>query len=754
MITSKIYKELEYSETVTVGEHCIKMPELPEDPKEIFFLNEKSEDAFWDRNKALKDYPDLWFKFIPGEDGTKIWQDATLFDEEGYATHLNKADTAIIIDTYEIEMKRRTEGVHVRIKNKIVWFTGDYWFVLMWCKTKRPDKRGEYFDHREFQQEFFYIIHHVNASDVIWGCDFSKAKKTGITNLMWLYYLNKATMSKNLNLGCMNIDQDKAAKTFRDHFLYAYNGLPLALKPQWKRKSEVEGVITFAKRTTAAKSVKRNPDDELNTTVMCVPTVMHAFDVDVFTDIWYDEGPKYKSDFGVIYRSNSAGASVQDYMVGKIWVTSYTPDEDSVSFLAAKSLFYDSELKTIKDNSNGQTISKLICYHIPAYRSWGTSFDKYGKCNEKEAADKIQLQRDLLKDKPRELLSATRMYANTKREAWSIGGEGSAFDNIRLGGLYIDVEEEERDTPAGLYIPGDFQWVNAYWEVGLKNKRPTGQFCDVKFVPLTGEQLTRGEKGKVRMFRDIPKEHRNLALKYGRDEYNCLNAPPRFLYHTGGDPASQAAASEVIQGSKNAFYTMSRPDDRMDSQFGKIVTGVIHFEYVARPELANEAYEDLVKQIIYTGSLNAIEANVPDMATKLMQEGLGKFMLVKNRDGVPCIWERWMGLPDEPGKEYSLLRTTGNADHKNMIEYFMTLAKNYFYKPEEGAKDYGATIKSLRLLDKCMKLTPLDTKLFDEFMGWGYCLYSIDIYGAILMKPDDRLYNDINIQTVLRALAS
>lgn len=756
MILSKKYKGLNYNKTVTVGEHIVQMPSICEEVSDILFFNESEENAFWDREKILKEqYDDRWLKFLPNQ--TKIYQDASLLDEDGYYYTLNKEDSDYVIRVYEREIKRRTEGIFVRIGNDIVWFSGDYWFVLMWCKTKRPDKKSDYFDYREFQRDFFYLIWYVNISPHILGLFISKPKKTGITNLMWLYYLNKATMTKNINLGSMNIDLDKSSKTFRDHFMYAYNGLPNALKPEYKRKLETEGVITFGKRYSGAKGRKKalsDSEDELNTTVMSVPTMPHAFDVDVFTDIWYDEAPKLKTDFGIIYRSNSAGTSIQDYIVGKIWVTSYTPDEDSVSFLSAKELFYQSELKTVKPSSNGQTESKLICHHIPAYRSWGTSFDKFGKCNERDAQEKIQFGRDQLKDRPRELLSLTRMYANTKREAWSIGGEGSAFDNIRLGELYIDVEEEERDSPQPIYQSGKLIWNNPYWEVGLKNKRPRGQFCPVKFVPLTQAELDKGEKGRLRIYQPIPTDHQNMALRYGRDEYGCLLSPPKFLYTTGADPTSQAAASEVIQGSKNAFYTMSRSDLSIDARFGKIITGVINLEYVYRPEIANEAYEDLVKQIIWTGSLSGIEANVPTMATMLMEEGLGHFMLVKDKSGVPMIWERWMGLPQEKDKQYHLLRTTGNQDHKTMIEYFMMLAKNFLYEPDEGSKDYGRTVKTLRLLEQCMKLTPLDTKLFDCFMGFGYCLYTNDIYTNILMKPETDIFNDNNVAAVLRALVA
>src|SRR5690606_27662183 len=136
--------------------------------------------------------------------------------------------------------------------------------------------------------------------------------------------------------------------------------------------------------------------------------------------------------FGEIYRSNSAGTSIQDFIVGKIFLTSYTPEDSGKSFMSALELFNDSELSTInKEKGEIQTKSKLICYHMEAHKSWWSAFDKYGRCNEKEAYMKIMARRESLKGKPKELMAETRMYAMNKREAWSVGGQGSIFDPIR-----------------------------------------------------------------------------------------------------------------------------------------------------------------------------------------------------------------------------------------------------------------------------------------------------------------------------------
>lgn len=737
------------SQLQTVGEHTFEIPS-PISKEEILFIDQK--DPVWDRNQVLLDYKPFFFDFMPGREGTKLYQEASLYNNDGLLVSLNKEDSDWMVWAYEREWKRRTQGVHVKIGDKIEWLTGDCYFILMWCKTKRPDKKGDYFDYREFQQRFLQLIWYINQQDIISGGVFTKAKKTGITNLMWLCYLNWATTTKNINLGHMNLDVSKGAKTFRDHFMYAYNGLPAALKPQIKSKSETDGQIVFGYRFgNNARNRNNYEGEELGTSVLCVPAVLNAFDIDVFTSEWYDEFPKFKQDFGEIFRSNEEGTALQDINIGKKFLTSYTPEGETPSFFAAKEIFFNSELRTIRPESNGSTVSGMICWHIPAYQSWTSEFDKYGKCCEAGAMKKIMARRELKKENPRDLLAETRRYANTKREAWTAGGVGSVFDNARLAELTADIEEEERNSPIPPYIDGNLHWVNELWNINPSLRRK-GQFSEVKFVPLSAEEMAKGKVATIREYVAIPNQIQNLALKQGRDEWNNLLPPPEFYNILGADPTQQAAASAVIEGSKNAYYVMNRANDAVDSLYGKVSSKIITHEYFHRPESPDDAFDDLLKLIIYTGSLSAVEANAPYSATRLMEEGLGHYMLVKDENGIITTWKRYMGLPYEEDKTYHMLRTTATAQCKDTLESFVRLMKAYIRKPNKGEKDFGGALKSKRLYDQLSNVDVTNTKIYDLFMAWGWCLLAEEVYSNILLNMQDTEIGAGDIAAVLRAL--
>ncbi len=547
---------------ITIGEHHFQLPPMPTERREILFIDEKPDNAYWRRST---DYEDIWYQFIPHF--TKLYQSATLYDQDERLISLNADDSNYIVRIYEQEMHRRRYGVWFKNYDKITYLTGNHYFLLQWAKMQRIDGL-DYADYREFQAHFFYLINHAWAYKFILGVFFSKPKKTGITNLLWSgYFLNKGTMTKNKNLSAMNLDQAITAKMFRDYFMYSFNGLPPAFKPMIKAKSESEGTIIFGKLHNTSKKTRQtaNTDDgELNTSVSSVATKAKAFDVALQSDAWIDEGPKIKN-IGEIFRTNKESVRIQDVNNGRFWLSSYTPEEDTQAFREAREIFFEAKLRTITAHSANATKNGLLSWHIPAYAAWEGCFNKHGICNEKEAMKRNQVQRLSAKGNSRNLQAITRQYANDEKEAWATAGAGSVFDNIRLGELLADIEIDHRDDTENPYQEGRLEWTNPLWESGLRNRRHKGEFCPVKFVPLTEDQLARGEQGRYRMYAAIPITQQNAALKTGRDEWGNLLPPNEFRYFGGADPTNYAAGSEVIEGSKNAYYTMSAPDERLDA---------------------------------------------------------------------------------------------------------------------------------------------------------------------------------------------
>jgi len=730
-----------------VGEHNILVPE-PEKKSDILFINENKDNAFWQRDILIKEYRQVWLDFIPNF--TKMWQNATIYDQDGMLVSLNEDDSKYVDRIWLQERHRRVHGVHFKNKDTIQWITGDHYFFLMHARMQRHDGMGQYADYRKFQSDYAYIIHHARTNPHILGAFVSKPKKTGITNFHWSgVYLNKATLYKNKNLGYMNINQQQAAKTFNDYFMYSYNGLTSPLKPEFRNKSLVEGTITFARSYSSSKKAVRpnnsDEDDDLNTSVFCVPTKNKAFDVAVMSDITMDEPTKYKENFAEIWRTNKEAVKIQSKFNGRAWLFNYTPEENSESFKEARTIFFDSELKTITPFSDGQTKEGLICYHIPAYGAWEGAFDKYGECDEEKAIKEIQRERDKVKGNRNALQAITRQYANDKREAWGAGGLTSIFDPVRLTELEMDLEEEQRSGQT--FEEGELQWVNPLWEVGKKDKRPAGTFDLVKFIPLTREQKEKGAEGKMRMYEKLAPRIANRCLLHGKDEFSNLMPPERFIFCAGIDPADFRDSGNAEEGSLIGMYAMAIHDELTNTANRKVTTKIIYAEYHSRPDNPEEWYQDIVKFIIYYGAIVIIEANNGTIATRLEAEGLGHYMLFKNSDG---IISKYKANHKGTLKHIKNVKA-GNVD---IIADLILYIKNYLLEGNEeyGEIDYGKTIKSEKLLAQLKDFDPDDTKKSDLVMAFGYTLMCHYNYLVLLNQPVDRLYQSHYIRTAFNAV--
>lgn len=749
--------EIKYKDFV-VGEHTIKIP-MPKKQSDIFFLKEKQDNQYWDRDKFIKenDFRDTWLGFIPNF--TRMNQATTSYDADGLLVSLNVEDSAYVDRIYEQETERRINGIHFMNNGEVTWLTGDHYFFLMYARIQRHDGKGNYADYREFQRDYLYLIHHANTSRYngqpnILGLFLTKAKKTGITNIHWAgYYLNKSTLYRNRNLGYMNIDLKQSAKTFNDYFMFSYNGIISPLRAEYRSRSLADGNIVFAKSYASSKKIKYNTDeDDLNTSVTCVPTKNKAFDVAVMSDITFDEPTKYSEDFGEIWRTNKEAVKIQSKINGRAWLFNYTPEDNGDSFRAARKIFFESKLKTITANSEGQTTSGLICHHIPASESWEGAFDKFGKCDRQKAMREIQRERDKVQADANALQSITRQYANSEREAWGSGGATSVFDPIRLAELDVDLEILQRAEQT--FTWGHYEWDNPIWEVGRKDKRPKGVFGTVKWVPITEEEYKKGKTDKVRRYRTPYPQDVNQSILQGKDEYGNLLPPPVFTSCGGIDPAEWTEAGSIDEGSMIAIDVMAILNQLRDTQSGKVVTKVQLDEYLARPDNPKEWYEDIVKMIIYHGMLIVIESNNAATATQLEEEGLGHYMLWKDSEGVIVRYKaNHRNLPAEFGGKLRLIKNT-KAGGVYIISDLILFIKSYLQRAakEHGEIDYGELIRSERFLLQAREFDSFDTKKSDLIMAKGYCLMCHENYLTLLLQHKEENLNAYEVSAVLDAL--
>lgn len=758
-----------YKKVCQIWEHEFIKPDLPVNTSDILFYDLPPEQAFWRRLEL----PKVFYDFVPNY--TELDQDATLQDEKGLYKSFNREDSKLFIETLKQELHRREYGVFFKNGNDIEYITNHHYFCLQHCKVYGKDTNYEkycrifgdtprniytklYMEYGYFykyQRDAFYLIEHVNKDEECLGADISKAKKTGITFLFACYKLNKATLYKMQQIGIMSKKQDDAIDTNMMYFFHAYEGLPNIFKPNIQTLAKATGEVVFGAKTftgtSAQKAALNNlmQDKALNSRVFTAPTKPKGFDAPKMSDVELDEFNKMFAESHEspkeIFDTNKATVKMQDDITGKMWLFGYVSEQNDQGVEEARKIYFDSKLSTKKGGK--RTKSELFCAHISSLNSYLSLIDKYGDCNEKEANNRIEEALARVKNDPKAYQSMKRQLARTEREAWEVGGTKSVFNILELTKAKYDLEQHLLAQPGSEGRLGYLKWENELWEIGRKDRRPKGQFCPVKFVELTADDILDGVMPRMIMFRDIPERQRNAALKYGRDDNGNLLPPPRFEYLGGMDPTKYADSSEVIEGSKNGSYTINFHDELLNTRSREIVSKILVSRYFFRPGAAYESYEDLLKEIIYFGKLVVVEGNEPYVATRLFEERLGNYMIIRDKEKTMRIWEPWMKI----GEDFNLIRRTANQDQNDMLETLVRLISHYI----EVLKDepnYLALIKDIDLLVQLIAFDPKNTRVYDLVMALGYTLLAYEVYYQHLFSWHDEYNDPANMVGVLGAL--
>ena len=735
---------LKYNRQVIIGEHTYTRS-IPKKREDIWFIDEKPENAYWKRDT---NYPDIWFRFIPYE--TLIDTEMTSYNDDGTLKSLNKEDSNLIRKIYNQEIDRREKGVFFRNGDELEYLTGSNYFTLNWCKMFGNSKNEGYGLFYKYQRDVFYLLDYM-WKDWILGLYISKAKKTGVTQIVdGGYSVDMATRNPEWMIGFMSRNENAAIENNMKLFLYAFDNLPLALKPKVGYKAAKGGNIEFTESSKGKLANRKSSTEQvLNTKVFCVATSEHSFDSHFMNLIRFDEFPKYfqdsKKEPKEIFAGNKAGAKDQDFFRGRIVISSYPPEIDDRGSKDGADVFYQSKLSTLK---YGKTESELICYHIPAFKSLKSCMDKYGNCNEKEAMTIINNNRDRLKKDKKALLAEVRQNPNDEMEAFGGAGKSTTYDIVHLSECSYELKKEKTDSPVPIGIEGNLEWDVALWEIGKHNKRPPNVFSNVRFVPLSAKDKMEGKEGRWIMFDDIPERDKNAILRLGTDDFGNINPPDSFKYFGGCDPTQYADGDDVGEPSMQASYTMNLYDSRLDTLYKKPVTKVLISEYHARPELAEMAYQDMVKEIIYFGKLVCVEANSPLTYTRLKNEGLLNYLIVKHKDG---YFTRWTPLLEDD--EFKGVVRSRNATQNELLEMAIELVKQYTFKPIDGETNYARTIKSEKLIRQLMDFDPLDTRTADLAMAFKYTLLAYETYMIELKRPADNHAMESTIKALFGAFS-
>lgn len=738
---------------VTLGEHKWKLPEVPKNKKDIWFSDRKKEDQYWRRLP----YPELVDKYKVGI--TEEYAAKTKLSADGkIAESISVEDTEKLIAYQDEDLKRRANGVWFMNNGVATYLTGSHYFMLQWVHMlhyTNPFTNDSFAQYREFQRDVFYFVEFVEQNPNCSGGFIGKPKKTGITQVFSSIILDKSTRFKEKEFGMMSESQKKCQETNFKYYLHGYDNMPDLLKHPYSTRNKTEMKLEYPTNTgTTTESIMKRiqANESLRNHVFAAPTKEDSFDSYVMYLAWLDEFPKYEDPYpGDVFKATKETVKIMEDKYGRLWITSYVPEKDGKNLTQAKEVWDDSSVTTI-DEITKETKSGLLRYFITADNSYSGSslpFDRYGQINVQNVIAYLEAKRKQLEGEFADLQAFKRQYPRFENEMWTTAGNtGSPFDSVRLMRRINQLGEHSTGQP--LFEYGHLEWADKSRRLGKGYGH--GEFGLVEFVPLTKEEIVAGKTAPIKFYnREMyPADlYNQVVIKNIRHRKTGLLTPgeePGSIM--GGDPTEYKQASHEDSESMDAMVVTTMADYQVDARAGSKITGMPYMQYLWRHANPDDFLDDVVKMLIYTGSLAYIEGNKAWLMTSLIKHGLGHFIMMRNAD--TKMLERWDRVRYENGLQK--LPTTQHAGGLDTISDLVVCLKRKLKMPrDEGDVDYIANMKLLDLLQQLLKFDPMNTKPSDLVMAYGFAELLIETLIGMKMVTTKR-YDKHKMRSVINEL--
>lgn len=698
---------------IQLGDHLWTMPDSPTSQDDVLFVKEKKSEQYWQRQK---DIPDIFFRY---NRLAALNTDRTSYNDDGIMLSISGEDAKTVQFYLDREMRRRTEGVWFMNNGNLTYLTGAHYFMLQYGSMPGHvnDRDGSsYGDYREFQGNLHYFLKMCKDDKRCGGAFIGKAKKTGITNLMAIDFVEESTRYKEKRLGMMSKTGNDAQYTNFMYYLHCFDNLPMVFQPSVSNRGEKFIKFDNPKvKSTGTRNalLKQLINDGFNSQVFAANTVANGFDGPKMFRAMCDEISKYIDPYPKdVFDASKETVKQGTKITGKLWLFCYPPEKDGKNLTQAEKIWKDSAWDTF-DSLTERTKSGLYNYFIPITQSGEEQFDRYGICNEEKAKKIYQAKRDQLKDDPDALQAETRQYPMIEEEMWAEGGMGDKrFDPIRLGVQKIDLEKELR-----LHLPyeeGFLEWVD---EKEFILDGPTRRInTNVYWRKITDEEKLTGVKAPFRWYlkETINPDTLNLPMRLFISGVRKKLEPIEDTSYGGAwDPTNYVDKNDVNEGSKHCGMVGNILDIAKDMAFGRPVTNQLLMIYHHRCTNPDDDLVNAIKLMLFWGCPFYVETNMTWMFTKLKQIGMGKFCLIRDpKKGL---------VPYDSQKHKTLPSTT----EKVIIDYCNRIAA-YIAQPKGNDVDYLKLLKDIVVIRQLLGFDMKNTKPYDAAVCFGFLRVHLD----------------------------
>jgi hypothetical protein len=585
------------------------------------------------------------------------------------------------------EWDKRLNGYWFYNNGMIEYITGMHYFYLNWWYINTG-----YPIYIDCDRDFFYFWKMCEDDPVCDGMVYITNRGEGKTVKSICILYEPISRKYNVQAGIQSKTEGDGKKIFAK-LIFSWKKLPYFFRPIDTGNSSPQKSISFsAPSTKTTKTQEKEDEDVLNSFIDFESASVAAYDGQTLHRVLCDEIGK-TVEVNVDERMNTlkeclrAGRSA--YGRGKIIATTTVEEMERKGGKNCKKVW--SRANPAKRDGNGQTANGLYRLFKPADYGYvevvkGEVFiDEYGNSLRQKAYDYFMNRRSILKGA--DLNSEKRKFPLREADIWVTDSKLSMYDTDK-----IDQQLEHNDSIDldKILVRGDFKWE--------------GGVLDSKVV------WHPNEKGKWLIYWMPKLEDRNKILMKnglkcpGNTDAGAFGLDPYDNKTTVDDRKSDAAS-----------YGLTRFNP-MQPETGNFVS-----EYVCRPDLPEEMWEDMILQAVFYGWEILIESNKIGTINHFRRRGYIKYLMHRPEETQTASSQKM----EEPGIPMS-------GDEPRMALIYATqshIIQRVGLVEEEGREPYMGRCYFNKLLNN-WKEFDFDRKWteFDSMVGGGLAILGVRKY--------------------------
>lgn len=547
--------------------------------------------------------------------------------------------------------------------------------------------------------EWFQVALHVERDPDVLGCDELKCRRAYSTEMAICWGWDGVTKYRDKKFGIQSKTDNDAGLAF-NRVTFSNKYMPWFFKPKHKGMDRPTSALEFMypPQVHGAKSnqdvdIERAP--ELNSKIWFEPTVVAAFDGERLFRYVLDEKGKIKRSKMDVFRQwevvkECTTLNVGKNIVGKSWLPSTVEEIDSGDALEVISKMWRLSDPNAKDEV-GRTGSGLI----RMFRGYwvAAEVDEYGYPKIEEAARIRNAHiRKLEQEGELDALSDyKRKYPATIADALA----PPAHETV-LSGIFIDramtwIEETKAKDPGHHLLPvrGNLSWKDGVFggEV-VWTPDPSGHWMISRHP--------HNPNAKIRL--------KDGSMAPGNTDIAAMGVDPvdDTKPKSGG---SDGAATVAFMQDYVVDQDMTFDADDILQSFG-MWSDACACDYLHRPDIPEQFYEDMLMTAVYYGVQMLVEKNKPGLVNWGYEKGFGAYFAQK-----PVVADtRWQNKTHQ-----SRSRDVGAPATTETIQNYYGLLKSHL-----GRRYRNYTHD--RLLTDMSMLTAKNRTERDLAVAWGWCL--------------------------------